>query len=428
MPDRSNESYYRATATEQLVGESFRTPQTADICIIGAGYTGLSCALHLAQSGLNVVVLEAECVGFGASGRNGGHVTPGQRLDQIELEKRYGKNHAGKLWSLAIEAQSLVRTNVEAHNILCDVKPGHLTAAVNSKHADDLRVYVEHLEKNYNYKSARFITEREMPGLVATSNYKGGLFDTQGMHLHPLNYTLGLARAATTAGARIFEHSRVTSVEIDNGRARVTANGQILDAGFVVYACNAYLEQLNRTLSASIVLISNYVAATESLGDKRATALIPSGAAVADTKFVLDYYRVTSDGRLVFGGGETYGAKDAAHAESIVRPCILRVFPQLSDVKIDYAWGGRLAITLPRLPHIGRLAGNAYFAQGYSGQGIAIATLAGKLIAEAISNQAERFDVMANLGIPQLPGGTFLRQPLLQLGLMWYALRDRLGK
>jgi gamma-glutamylputrescine oxidase len=201
-----------------------------------------------------------------------------------------------------------------------------------------------------------------------------------------------------------------------------------VNASFVVYACNAYLEGLNRKLAATIMPISNYVAATEPLGEARARALIPSDAAIADTKFVLDYYRISGDGRLVFGGGETYGAKDAADAGRIVGPCILRVFPQLSDVKIDYAWGGRLAITMVRLPHVGRLAPNVYFAQGYSGQGVAIASLAGKLIGEAITNQAERFDVMASLNIPPLPGGALFRQPLLQLGLMWYALRDRLGK
>lgn len=428
MSNRSTESYYRATAIGFLNRAALRESITADVCIIGAGYTGLSCAITLARAGLNAVVLEAEHAGFGASGRNGGQVIPGQRIDQVELERRYGKSHAQRLWSLALEAQSLVRSNVEAHKIQCDVKTGHLTAAVSTQHATDLQDYVEHLERNYNYKSARFIPEREMPALVATNRYRGGLLDQEGMHLHPLNYALGLARAAEEAGARIFEQTRVDSVTQQNGTVRVSANNIHVDAKFVVYACNAYLEGLNRRLAATIMPISNYVAATEPLGEARATALIPSGAAVADTKFVLDYYRISGDGRLVFGGGETYGAKDASGAERIVRPCILRVFPQLEDVKIEYAWGGRLAITMPRMPHVGRLSPNTYFAQGYSGQGVAIASLTGKLIAEAITNQAERFDVMASLNIPRLPGGALLRQPLLQLGLMWFALRDRLGK
>lgn len=426
MSNKSAESFYRATAVGLTARPALKESLTADVCIIGAGYTGLSCALHLAQAGHKVIVLEAEYAGFGASGRNGGHVIPGQRQDQIELTKRYGDTRARALWSLALEAQSMVRSLIEAHKIQCDVKTGHLTAAVKTAHATDLQEYVAHLEKQYNYKSARFVPEREVPAYVATNNYKGGLFDTNGMHLHPLNYALGLACAAEAAGAQLFENSRVLSVE-HGTPIRTRTSHSTITSNFVVYACNAYLEGLNRSLAATIMPISNYVAATEPLGQKRASELIPSGAAVADTKFVLDYYRLSADHRLVFGGGETYGARDSSHAEDIVKPCITKVFPQLHGIKIDFAWGGRLAITIPRMPHVGRQAANVYFAQGYSGQGVAIATLAGKLIAEAIGNQAERFDVMAGLKIPPLPGGSMFRQPLLQLGLLWYALRDRLG-
>ncbi|MEQ1752748.1 MAG: FAD-binding oxidoreductase [Micropepsaceae bacterium] len=426
MSNKSKESFYRATAIGLTERPALKEQLVVDVCIIGAGYTGLSCALHLAGAGYKVIVLEAEYAGFGASGRNGGHVIPGQRQDQIELKKRYGDTQARALWNLALEAQSIVRSLIEAHKIQCDVKTGHLTAAVRTSHATELQEYVAHLEKHYNYKSARFIPEREIPGLVATQNYKGGLFDEQGMHLHPLNFALGLARAAETSGAQIFENSRVISVE-HGTKIRTRTDAATITSDYVVYACNAYLEGLNRRLAATIMPISNYVAATEPLGEQRARALIPSGAAVADTKFVLDYYRLSADNRLIFGGGETYGARDSAHAEHIVLPCITRVFPQLNGIRIDYAWGGRLAITMPRMPHIGRQAANVYFAQGYSGQGVAIATLTGKLIAEAIGNQSARFDIMENLKIPQLPGGAMFRQPLLQLGLLWYALRDRLG-
>ncbi len=419
-------SYYLATASEQQPRPALEHREKADICIIGAGYTGLSCALHLAQSGQKVIVLEAEHAGFGASGRNGGQVIPGQRIDQAELERRYGIDPARKLADLASDAQTMVRTLIAAYDIDCGVKSGHLTAAARDSHARELQHYVEHLERNYNYKSARYVTPEEMPTLVGTGIYRGGIFDSNGMHLHPLNYALGLARAAQAAGAIIYHGSRVTSVSGKGPMTVSTAKGSVT-ADFVVYACNGYLEGLNRQLAASIMPISNYVAATAPLTPSEAKALIPSDAAVSDTKFVLDYYRLSTDNRLIFGGGETYGAKDAGDAERFVRPCIERVFPHLKGIGIDYAWGGRLAITMPRLPHIGRLAPTIYFAQGYSGQGIAIATLCGKLIAEAISNQSARFDVMASLNIPRLPGGTLLRQPLLQLGLMWYALRDRLG-
>lgn len=426
MSNRSTGSYYLATANGLKQRPSLLGALKADVCIIGAGYTGLSCAYHLAEAGLKVIVLEAEHAGFGASGRNGGQVIPGQRVDQIELERRYGKDHARRLAALALEAQAMVRTLISAHEIDCGVKSGHLTAAIRDSHASELRQYVEHLEQHYNYRSARYVSADEMPSLVNTGIYRGGLFDSDGMHLHPLNYATGLARAAEDAGATIFHGSRVRSVN-RAGQQRVTTEQGEVEAGFVVYACNAYLEGLNTKLEATIMPISNYVAATEPLSPDAARALIPSDAAVADTKFVLDYYRLSTDNRLVFGGGETYGARDAGDAAHFVRPCIERVFPQLRGIGIDYAWGGRLAITMPRLPHVGRLTPDTYFAQGYSGQGIAIATLCGKLIAEAIRNQSERFDVMANLRIPRLPGGMLLRKPLLQLALTWYALRDRLG-
>jgi gamma-glutamylputrescine oxidase len=420
------DSYYEASAIGRRAHPQLNGVCDADVCIVGAGYTGLSCAIHLAQRKLNVVVLEAETVGFGASGRNGGQVITGQRVDQIELERRYGEGRARALWDLALEASSLVRALIDRHAIECDATAGHLTAAVRDSHARELEAYIDHLAERYRYAEARFVTAREMPSLVATRNYKGGMYDAGGFHLHPLNYALGLARAASDNGARIFENSRVDRV-VPGAKIHVETPAGTVSARFAVYACNGYLGDLNGELARTILPISNYIAATEPLGDARAKALIPSGTAVADTKFVLDYYRLSADGRLLFGGGETYGGGDVKDAAPIVRPHILRVFPQLGDVRIDYAWGGRLAITWPRLPHVGRLAPNLYFAQGYSGQGVAIATLVGKLIAEAIAGQAQRFDVYEGLNVPPLPGGALLRKPLLTLALTWYALRDRLG-
>ena len=426
MTASQTDSYYRATAIGQRARPQLRDRYDADVCVIGAGYTGLSCALHLAKSGMKVVVLEADSAGFGASGRNGGQVITGQRVDQIELERRYGETHAKNLWDLALEARALVRTLIASNDIECDVKPGHLTAAVRESHARELADYVEHLAKRYSYSTAKYVRASEIESVVACRNYKGGMFDSGSFHLHPLNYALGLARAAEAAGVTIFENSAVHGVEPGAAIVCRTAHGAV-SAKFAVYGCNAYLGTLNAELARTIMPISNYIAATEPLGDARSKALIPSDAAIADTKFVLDYYRLSADGRLIFGGGESYGGSDLTNVAEIVRPHILRVFPQLEGVRIDYAWGGRLAITMPRLPHLGRLAPNLYFGQGYSGQGVAIATLAGKLIAEAIAGQAERFDVYEKLKIPALPGGVLLRKPLLALALTWYALRDRLG-
>lgn len=423
MTASQNDSYYLATAIGQRIRPQLNGAREADVCVIGAGYTGLSCALHLAKAGMKVVVLEAETAGFGASGRNGGQVITGQRVDQDELERRYGEAHARALWDLALEARSLVRTLIASNAIQCDERPGHFTAAVRDSHARDLESYVDFLAARYNYSTARYVPAAQVAEIVACHNYKGGMFDSASFHLHPLNYALGLARAADEAGVEILEHSPATKVERD----RVETAQGCVSAKFVVYACNAYLGELNQTLARTIMPISNYVATTEPLGEARAKALIPSGAAIADTKFVLDYYRLTADGRLLFGGGESYGGRDLSNVRDIVRPHIERVFPQLKGVRVEHAWGGRLAITMPRLPHVGRLMPNTYFAQGYSGQGVAIATLVGKLLAEAIAGQAQRFDVYANLKIPELPGGALFRKPLLALALTWYALRDRLG-
>ena len=423
MTASQSDSYYLATAIGQRARPQLNGAREADVCVIGAGYTGLSCALHLAKAGMKVVVLEAETAGFGASGRNGGQVITGQRVDQDELERRYGEAHARALWTLALEARALVRTLIASNAIECDERPGHFTAAVRDSHARDLESYVDFLGARYNYSTARYVPAAQVAEIVACHNYKGGMFDSASFHLHPLNYALGLARAADEAGVEILEHSPATKVEHDRVE---TAHGSV-SAKFVVYACNAYLGELNQTLARTIMPISNYVATTEPLGDSRAKALIPSGAAIADTKFVLDYYRLTADGRLLFGGGESYGGRDLSNVREIVRPHIERVFPQLKGVRVEHAWGGRLAITMPRLPHVGRLTPNTYFAQGYSGQGVAIATLVGKLLAEAIAGQAQRFDVYANLKVPELPGGALFRKPLLALALTWYALRDRVG-
>jgi len=263
-----------------------------------------------------------------------------------------------------------------------------------------------------------------MPNLVANPRYFGGYHDAEAFHIHPLNFALGLARAAQAAKATLYENTRV--IGIDRGkRLRLATSGGSVECDFAVVACNGYLGGLVPELESRILPISNYIVATEPLGDARAKALIPSGAAVSDTKFVLDYYRLSPDGRLIFGGGETYGSAPRDICD-FVRPYLERAFPQLAGVAIDYAWDGTLAITLPRLPHVGRIGSNIFFAQGYSGQGVAIATQMGKLMADAIAGESAKFSVYEALGVPAIPGGAMLRRPLLTLGLMWYALRDRL--
>ena len=425
MAARLEGTYYEATAPRERERAPLKGDQRFDVGVIGAGYTGLSAALHLRARGLRVAVLERERIGAGASGRNGGQVITGQRVDQDELERNYGEERARALWHLAQDAKTLVRNLIAEHAIACDVTPGHLAAAVKSSHAKSLAGYAELLASRYGYLHGRYISRADMPSFVQSERYLGGYFDSDGFHLHPLNYVLGLARAAEAARVAIYENTRV--IGIDRGKKiRLSTGGGSVECDYAVVACNGYLERLVPDIASHILPIKNYVVATEPLGDARARALIPSGAAVADTKFVLDYYRLSADGRLLFGGGETYGGAEPRDLAEFVRPHVERVFPQLSGIAIDHAWGGTLAITLPRLPHVGRLAPNLFFAQGFSGQGVAIATQLGKLMADAIAGEAANFEVYESLAVPAIPGGTMLRRPLLTLGLMWYALRDRL--
>ena len=424
MPARFKGSYYEATAPRERERAPLKGDQRFDVGVIGGGYTGLSAALHLRARGLRVAVLERERIGAGASGRNGGQVITGQRVDQDVLEQKYGDLRARELWNLALEAKSLVRALIAEHAIACDLKPGHIVAAAKTSHAKALSVYAQHLAARYGYASGRYVSREEMPALVASQRYFGGYLDTDAFHIHPLNYALGLARAAETAKATLYENTRV--IGIDRGKKlRLATSGGSVECDYAVVACNGYLGHLVPEIASRILPINNYIVATEPLGEARAAALIPSAAAVSDTKFVLDYYRLSPDGRLIFGGGETYSNAPRDICE-FVRPYLERAFPQLAGVSIDYAWDGTLAITMPRLPHVGRIASNIFFAQGYSGQGVAIATQMGKLMADAIAGDAAKFSLYEGLAVPAIPGGAMLRRPLLTLALMWYALRDRL--
>lgn len=423
MPPKA--TYYDATANARTAHSPLAGETKADVCVIGAGFTGISAALNLAERGYRVVVLEAGTIGVGASGRNGGQIHSGQRVDQAILEAQAGLDTAKRLWSIAEEAKAEVLARIERHAIRCDPRAGLLTAAWKKSHIPLLHADAEHLEKVYGYRKLRPLGREETRAIVASERYHGGVLDWGGGHLHPLNYLLGLADAAWAAGAIIHEKSAVTAIEEGTEVRAVTADGAVT-ASFLVIAGDAYLGRLVPALAERLFPIKTYVVATAPLGEDRAAALIRDGLAVADTKFVLDYYRIAPDTRLIFGGGETYSSGEAKNIAGIVRPPMLRVFPQLKDVPIEYAWGGHVGITLNRQPHFGRLAPNVFFAQGYSGHGVALASLAGRLITEAIAGTAERFDVMASLPVPRFPGGPMFRWPAQVFGMMLAAIRDRL--
>lgn len=423
--DAQPASWYVATARGRLEHPRLQGTVSADVCVVGAGYTGLSTALHLAERGYSVVVLEAQRVGFGASGRNGGQIGTGQRRDEAWLEARFGRDTARQLFRLAEESKALVRTRISRHSIDCEPGTGQLLCAAKPAHIEALKRRADKLARDYDYPHQRFVGQPELSGMLGSPLYPGASLDAQAMHLHPLNYALGLARACTEAGVRIFEQSAVTGYG-GTAPVMVRTTGGAVHARSVVLACNAYLDRLEPRLAATIMPINNFIVATEPLGEQRCRALVRDPVAVHDTLFVLNYFRLSADGRLIFGGGENYRRDFPADIGGFVRRHMLRVFPQLAAVKIDYAWGGRLAITMNRMPHLGRLRGDIYFAQGYSGHGVAMATLAGQLLAEAVAGSAERLDVFARLPPPPFPGGTLLRWPGLVLGMLWYALRDRL--
>ncbi|HMM14288.1 MAG TPA: FAD-binding oxidoreductase [Parvibaculum sp.] len=418
-------SYYVATAKGVPALGPLNGDETADVCVIGAGFTGLSAALHLAERGYSVTVIEAERVGWGASGRNGGQLGSGHRKDQRTLEEKLGLEWAHRLWSLAADGLATVKDLIARYEIDCDLKPGVLHAAWKHGEAAWFQDEVDHMAREYGYHMLRFVPREEMREMVDTERYHAGMLDMGGAHLHPLNFCLGLARGALAKGVRIYEHTPALDISrADPARVR-TPNGTVM-ARHVILACNAYLGSLAPDIAGRIMPVNNFIVATEPLGEARARSLIRDDVGVQDTKFVIDYYRLSADGRMLFGGGENYSGRLPSNIAAFVRKPMLRVFPQLADVRIDYAWSGTLAITMSRIPDFGRLAPNILYAQGFSGQGLNIATLAGKLMAEAIAGQAERFDWMADVRVPNFPGGTLLRYPGLIAGVLWYTLKDRL--
>lgn len=332
------------------------------------------------------------------------------------------------LWDLAEESKALVKQLIVRHQIACDYAPGILHADHRKSFLEESRDYVEHLRFQYGYEDIRYIGPEEIGEHVGSPKYFGGTLDQGAGHLHPLNFALGLARAAEAAGAVLFEETRVTEIE-SSGQPRVlvkTERGE-LRADNVILACNGYLGRLERKTAAHVMPINNFIIATEPLAATEAEQIIRGNLAVADSKFVINYFRLSSDKRLLFGGGENYGYHFPTDIKSFVRAPMLEIFPQLEDVGIDYGWGGTLAITPKRMPYFARLAPNMFTASGYSGHGVAMATLGGQILAEAVSGISGRFDVFEKLDVPAFPGGDKLRFPLLVLAMTWFSLRDRLG-
>lgn len=426
-------SYYAATSAPRQPHAPFSGSGSGecDVAVVGGGLAGLSAALELAQRGFTVTLLEARQIGWGASGRNGGQAIHGLACDQDVIEAQLGLDDAKRVWAMSIEALDLVRQRIATHAIDCDWRDGYLGVATSERKGRDLLAWAERMERVYGY-AQQAVPAAELPRWISSPRYHSGVFDPRSGHLHPLNYTLGLARAAAAAGVQLHEDSPVTELQHGTLATLHTPQGA-LRARHVLLAGNVYLKGLAPQLEARIMPVGTYIACTERLDEAAADALIPSRAAVCDTNFVLDYFRTTNDHRLLYGGRVSYSTVTPAHLADSMRSRLVGSFPQLAGTAIEFAWGGFVDISMNRAPDFGRLspagdnAAPVYYLQGFSGHGLALTGLAGKLVAEAMAGDATRFDVFARLKHRPFPGGRALRTPALVLGMAWYRLKDLLA-
>jgi len=418
-------SWYAASANDKSVRPTLEGEMHADVCVIGAGFTGMSAALELAEKGFSVIVLEGTRIGFGASGRNGGQIVNGYSRDLETIAGRYGHEKAVSLGEMSLEGGQIIRERVAKYGIDCDLVDGGFFAAFTPKQIKEMAANKAHWEK-HGHSGLEMVSKAEVGKYVKSDRYAGGMIDRFGGHIHPLNYVLGEAAALEKLGGRIFENSKVIGVEKGTSPTVRTAHGKVT-AKYVLVCGNAYLGELLPEIGERMMPVSSQVMATEPLDARLIEDLLPANYCVEDANYILDYYRCTSDNRLLYGGGIGYGGSDPADLTSVIRPNMLKTFPQLKDVKIDFAWSGNFALTLTRIPHMGRLSQNIYFSHGDSGHGVTTTQLLGRILAEVVSGQAGRFDVWSSLPNFPFPGGKTFRVPLTVLGAWWYGLRDRLG-
>ena len=422
-------SYYAASANEQSKYPTLEGDIEVDICVVGGGFAGLSAAIELVDRGYKVAVLEANHIGFGASGRNGGQLIAGLACEQDVIENAIGFDAAKQVWRMTIEALDLVRKRVKRFDIQCDLTDGFLGVSVGEKKGKQLRKWFHDMQLRYKY-NAQWIEPAHIKQWIDSPRYFNGYYDKQGGHIHPLNYCLGLARGAASLGVQIFQQSAVNSLQKGEKNLLKTAIGSV-KAKFVVLAGNMYLPEIAPNLAPKITKrimpVGTYIIGTEPIEPSLAARLMPINAAVCDTNFDLDYFRLSADKRMIYGGRISYSTLTPPNITNQLQAHMLATFPQLKDIKIDYTWGGFVDISMNRAPDFGRVAPNIYYLQGFSGHGVALTGMAGKLVAEAISGLATRFDVFANIPHHDFFGGKLLRTPALVLGMAWYQLKEKLG-
>jgi gamma-glutamylputrescine oxidase len=423
-------SWYEASVLRELPEPPLDRRETADVCVIGAGLAGVSASLELALRGYTVVALEAQRIGWGASGRNGGQAIVGFGTDgEAAIESQLTEGDARHAWALSVEGLALMRERMQRWHIDCDYVPGFLNVSTKPGKTRALHEWAARVEQRYGY-AVQLLGPGEITDWIASRRFQAGLFDANSGHLHPLKYCLGLARAARGAGVRFHEHSPVYVVERGRQPLVKTAHGEV-SCRFVVLAGNVYLgeygDEIAPALMSRIMPVGTYIIATEPMERARADALMWQRPAVSDNNFVLDYFRLSADHRLLFGAGDSYSGKTPRDLVPRIRKRMLGVFPQLEDLEITHSWGGFADITMNRAPDFGRIGSNIYYLQGFSGHGLVFTGMAGKLAAESIAGQAGRFDVFSRIKHLSFPGGRLMRTPALVLGMMYYQLRDLLG-
>lgn len=417
-------NYYRATANRQVECAVLQDDRRADVCIIGAGFTGLGTALELAAKGYSVIVLEAGRIGEGASGRSGGQVASGYSCGMMETAQIVGADDAHKLWNFSEEAKVILQTRLKDLDISCDYLEGELYAAPKKSHIKWLRDEQEFVEKNYQYQGYQWLDEAQVRSTIAGDRYVGALLDVEGGHLHPLNYTLGMADAALRQGVQIFTNTKALSYTEMNKVEIRTAKGTIT-ADALVLAGNAYLKGIAPALEWRMLPITSSILATEKLGAERATSLMQTTACVADTNFDLDYFKITKDTRMVYGAQDLNFGRSTPQ-NNAVRNCMLKTFPMLDDVSIDYFWSGDVSVTRKRLPDVGRLGAHTYYAHGYSGQGVPLSAIVSRILAEAVNGDLTRIDVFGRIPHSIIPKYKLAQLPLYYTVLFWNRLKDML--
>ena len=423
--DLHADSYYAASANPAPERAALHGDVRCDVCVIGAGITGTTAALELAEKGFNVVLLEARQVAWGASGRSGGQAIIGYNKGIDAIRKMVGADDAQKLWELNVESRDHLKETVAKHDIQCDLKWGHLHMAIKPRHMRELEAMKAELESEADYPGLELLNQDQARERVGSDKYIGALYDPDSGHLHPMNYTLGLAAAAEKAGVTIHENSPAIHIQPGTTPVITTPEGKVT-CDHVIMCANAYLDKLEPSIGSKIMPVGTFIIATEPLGDELAKSVIRDDDAVVDINFVLNYWRLSADKRMLFGGRVSYSGLVPFDLKQTMGNTMRDIYPQLNDAKIDYAWGGNVAITVNRLPHFGRVAKNIYFAHGFSGHGIMHTGLAGKLMAEAVQGTAERFDVFTRIPHMSFPGGTLMRKPALVLAMAYFKLRDLL--